>query len=114
MTGDLDIHEGTPVVVFLREPKEKFWGALSSLGPAGVVLRGLDLETFEEWLRQEARGDDSLIGPLTYFFPMHRIVRLERDETIGPVSSYCDRLIREVGREVREMLGYADQGLPRN
>ena len=112
MSGDIRV--GTPVVLFLRDPKEKFWGALASLETAGIMLRGLDLDTFEEWLRQEARGDDPALGPLTFFFPMHRVVRLERDETIGAVLSYSERLYREVGRDVLDVLGLVSSDLPRH
>jgi hypothetical protein len=89
---------GAFIVVFLQGPKEQFWGRLLSIGPAGIVLRGLDLEAFEDWLRQEARGEDKEIGPLTFFFPMHRVVRIEEDETVGPVSSYASRFQRDSGR----------------
>jgi hypothetical protein len=105
MNPETDFRTGTAVVLFLQDPKEKFWGALASLGPAGVAMRGLDLDCFEEWLHQEARGEEKELGPLTFFFPMHRVVRLERDETVGPVLSYSDRVVKEVGREVREVLG---------
>ena len=114
MSTEPDSLSGSAVVVFLRDPKEKFWGVLTSLGAAGAVIRGLDLETFEEWIRQEARGDDPALGPLTVFFPMHRIVRVERDESIGPVLSHSDRVLREVGREARELLGLGGLELPRN
>jgi hypothetical protein len=96
---------GAPVVVFLQEPKEKFWGLLASIGPTGVALRGLDVEVFEEWLRQEARGEEAALGPLTFFFPMHRVMRIERDETVGPVLSYFERFHKEVGRSVEDALG---------
>jgi hypothetical protein len=102
--------EGSTVVVYLQGPKEKVWGVLVSLTPSGVVLRGVDLETFDDWMRQEARGDETLIGPLTLFYPMHRIVRMERDETVGPLTSYADRFAREVGRTVTAVLGLEPKG----
>jgi hypothetical protein len=101
----LGIPTGAAVVVFLQNPKEKFWGLLASIGGAGIVLRGLDLDTFEEWLRQEARSEETSVGPLTFFFPLHRVVRIERDESVGPVQSYAERFFREVGRRVEEALG---------
>jgi hypothetical protein len=100
----LGLRPGVPVLVFLRDPKQKAWGLLLSLGPAGVVLRGMDLAIFEDWLRQEARREDRQIGPTTLFYPMWRVERMERDETIGPVAAYADRLIREVGRSARELM----------
>jgi hypothetical protein len=97
--------EGAPVVLYLHSPKEKVWGILLSLTTAGVLVRGIDLEAFDEWMRQEAHGDETMIGLLTVFYPMGRVERIERDESVGPVISYADRFAREVGRSVGELLG---------
>ena len=102
--------EGSTVVVYLQGPKEKGWGVLVSLTPSGVVMRGIDLETFDDWMRQEARGEETLIGLITLFYPMHRVVRMERDETVGPLTSYADRFAREVGRTVGAVLGLEPKG----
>jgi hypothetical protein len=96
---------GAPVVVFLQGPKEKVWGLLVSLETAGVLLRGIDIATFDDWLRQVAHHDETLIGLSTLFYPMARVERLERDESVGPVISYADRFAAEVGRSVYEVLG---------
>ena len=100
-----DLVEGSPVIVYLREPKEKVWGLLLSILSSGLVVRGLDLRTFDDWLRQEARNEDRMIGLVTLFYPMSRIERMERDESIGPIEGYADRFRREVGRSVRQTLG---------
>jgi hypothetical protein len=102
---DYGLDPGTPVVLYLHDPKEKVWGFLLSTMAAGVVVRGMDLVAFEDWLRQEARGDDALLGASTLFYPMTRVERMERDETVGPIPSYCDRFRREVGRSAEEVLG---------
>ncbi len=98
--SDFALGEGAPVVLYLREPKEKVWGVLVSMTTPGIVVRGLDLEVFDDWMRQEARRDEVLIGLSTLFYPMNRIERMERDETVGPLTSYADRFAREVGRSV--------------
>jgi hypothetical protein len=105
MGGPFDLTQGAPVVLYLRNPKEKVWGLLLSLDPAGVAVRGLDLVVFEDWMRQEARREESLITPTTLFYPMHRVERLERDETCGALPGYVDRFALEVGRSVRQVLG---------
>lgn len=99
---DFDLNAGSPVVLYLREPKEKIWGLLLSMSPAGIVVRGLDLAVFDDWMRQEARGEEPFLGLLTLFYPMNRLERMERDETVGPIISYADRFAREVGRTVDE------------
>lgn len=104
---DYGLNPGTAVVVYLHTPKEKIWGVLVSTMAAGVVVRGMDLVAFEDWLRQEVRGDEQLLGPSTAFYPMSRVERMEKDETIGPIPSYCERFFREVGRTVEEVMGLA-------
>jgi hypothetical protein len=99
---------GTPVVVSLHGPKEKVWGILLSVGSAGVSVRGIDLAAFDDWMRQEARGEETLLGPTTLFYPMHRVERLEADETMGPLVSYSERFAQEVGRPVLEAVGFQD------
>lgn len=101
----LELVASAPVVLYLQAPKEKVWGLLISVGTAGVVLRGLDLRVFDDWMRQEARGEEQVIGLSTLFYPMHRVERMERDETIGPIVSYADRFAQEAGRTVLEALG---------
>lgn len=99
-----DLTTGTPVILYLQGPKEKIWGLLLSITTAGIVLRGLDLTVFDDWMRQEARHDEALIGLSTLFYPMSRVERMERDETVGPIVSYADRFLLEVGKTVREIL----------
>jgi hypothetical protein len=105
LPASFDLAPGAPVVLYLREPKEKVWGILVSLTPAGVVLRGLDLITFEDWIQQERRGEEPLLGLVTLFYPMSRLERLEKDEGVGVVESCAERFAREVGRTVTEVLG---------
>ena len=106
---DFGLEPGTAVVLYLHSPKEKVWGFLVGTMAAGVVIRGMDLIAFEDWLRQEVRGEEDLLGPSTVFYPMTRVERMERDETIGPLPSYSDRFRREVGRTVEEALGLEDE-----
>jgi len=95
---------GTPILVYLHSPREKVFGVLVSLDPAGVALRGIELSTFEDWLRQEARGGDGL-GPVTVFYPMNRVERVEKDETLGALEGLAARFRRETGRTVAEAAG---------
>jgi hypothetical protein len=105
MAGPFALPRGAPIVLYLHNPKEKGWGLLLSLDPAGVVVRGLDLAVFDDWMRQEARHEESLIMPTTLFYPMQRVERLELDETCGALPGYVDRFALEVGRSVRQALG---------
>ncbi|HET7292959.1 MAG TPA: hypothetical protein VFM88_11075 [Vicinamibacteria bacterium] len=105
-----DLAEGTPVVLYLHGPREKVWGVLLGLTAAGVMLRGIELDAFEDFMRQEVKGEEDLLGLVTAFYPMHRVDRLERDETVGPVLGYADRFAREVGRTIFEVIGLETGG----
>jgi hypothetical protein len=98
---DCLLKPGTPVIVYLHSPKEKVWGLVLAIDPAGVVVRGLDLAIFDAWMRQEARGEETLLGPTTLFYPLWRLERIEVDETVGPVPAYADRFRAQTGRSVQ-------------
>lgn len=98
----------TPVLLYLHSPREKVFGVLVSLGPAGIAVRGIELAAFEDWLRQEARGDKGL-GPTTVFYPMNRIERVEKDETVGGLEGFAERFRRETGRSVLEAAGLSSR-----
>jgi hypothetical protein len=99
---------GTPVLVYLHSPREKVFGVLVSLPPAGIAVRGIELASFEDWLRQEARGEKGL-GLVTLFYPMNRVERVERDETAGGLEGIADRFRRETGRSVLEAAGLSSR-----
>lgn len=101
----LGLAEGDAVVLYLQAPKEKVWGLLLSLQSAGLVVRCIELLAFEDWMRQLARGEEVTLGLSTVFYPMGRVERMEKDETVGPVDSYSARFESEVGRSVRAVLG---------
>jgi hypothetical protein len=77
---------------------------LVSLQAAGIAVRGIELAAFEDFLRQEARGEKGL-GFVTLFYPMNRVERVERDETVGGLEGIADRFLRETGRSVLEAAG---------
>jgi len=95
---------GALVVVNCHNPKEKLWGVMLRLDPVGVVVRGLDLNSVEDWLRQEAGGSEALMGPSTVFVPLHRVERIYLEETKGGVAGFADRYRETCGHDVREAL----------
>ncbi len=98
------IGTGSLVVVNCGNPREKMWGCIVELGGSGVVVRGLEIESVEDWLRQERSGGERQIGPSTFFIPMHRVVRIDLDESSGAVEAFADRFRTACGRDVREVL----------
>lgn len=95
---------GSPVVVTLHSPREKLWGVMNELNPAGLYLRGIDLNTFDDWTRMIVRGERN-IGLTHVFLPMWRIERVALDETVDEIPSMSDRFYSSVGISITEYLG---------
>jgi len=92
------------VVVSLHSPKEKVWGELLRINPSGVTLRGIDLNSFDHFVRQVNEPDGERIGLPTVFFPMHRVERISLDESAGPIPSMNELFTRKVGRSLADYL----------
>jgi len=99
------VNPGDLVTVHLSSPREKFWGVLLSLTAAGATVRGLLLQSYDDWVRQAARSEPPTLGPVTAYFPAHRLDRIEVDETSGAVEGLGDRFARLTGRDARTALG---------
>lgn len=96
---------GASVLLHLTHPTEKFWGSLVSLEPVGVVLRGINLNSFDDWLVELAGADAQDLGLVTMFVPMARVERMFLDERVGEVESYRERVERRLGRDLESWLG---------
>ncbi|MGZ4779777.1 MAG: hypothetical protein ACXVIJ_14395 [Thermoanaerobaculia bacterium] len=93
------------VIVNLVNPKEKFFGVLKALSSAGLTIRAINLEAFDDWVRQVARDEDLSLDLVTMFVPLFRLERIFLDEPSGDIRSYAQRFEDVVGRSVREYLG---------
>ena len=93
------------VLVNLVNPKEKFFGVLRALSPAGVTMRAINLDSFDDWLRQVAHGEEPSIEMVTMFAPLFRVERIFLDEPAGAIKSYGERFEDVVGVPVRKYLG---------
>ena len=93
------------VILSLVNPKQKIWGLLLALEPAGITLRGIELDSFDDFVRQVVEQDEAAVGMATVFYPMHRVERIAADETSGSIPSLSDRFRQKTGATVYEYLG---------
>jgi hypothetical protein len=93
------------VIVSLISPKEKMWGQLLLLESKGVAVRGIELEAFDDFIRQVVQQEDTAVGLNTVFFPMHRVERIIVDEPSGSIPSLSQRFHSKVGLTIQEYLG---------
>jgi len=92
------------VVVSLHTPREKVWGELLSIPPAGITMPGVVLNSFDHFIRQINEPESERIGLPTVFFPMTRIERVSLDEPSGSIPSMAEIFARKVGRSLAEYL----------
>ena len=97
------------VIVTLQSPRERIWGELLSLTPAGITIRGIELSSFDEMLRQIGIGESGPSSMSTIFYPIHRVERMTLDETVGEIPSLNRRFEQRVGMSLLEFLHH-EQG----
>jgi hypothetical protein len=97
------IEKGTAVLIVLNNPREKCWGVLDEINAAGVFLRGLDLNAFDDWTRAVAH-DEPFVGLTDLFFPLWRVERVTRDEAAGGIPSLAEQFEKRTGRALSEFL----------
>ena len=98
----MDLH--SVVVVSLHSPREKIWGELVALHAAGITVRGIDLNSFDDFVRQVLHPEGDRVGLATVFYPMQRVERIALDEPSGSIPSMADLFERKVGRSLRDYL----------
>jgi hypothetical protein len=103
------IAPGASVLLYLREPQEKMWGVLRRLDPAGVVAEGIDLASFDDWLAQIERREESVVGPSVLLIPMGRLEKILLDRSSGHLPSLAERFERRVGKTVQEVMDEIDR-----
>jgi hypothetical protein len=95
---------GSVVVAYIQNPRERIWGVIRALDPTGVVIEGIDLNSFDDWVRQVAEGGEGL-SLSTIFIPLLRVEKLLLDADSGAVPSLSLQFERRVGRPLREFMG---------
>jgi len=95
---------GVAVVVYLRDPREQCWGILRGLETAGVWLRGVDMNAFEDWARAIAAGRDDGVTASTLFIPHLRIEKMVVDEDYASVPSMSRKLREITGKTAEDIL----------
>ena len=92
------------VIVSLHTPREKVWGELLDVSTAGITMRGIDLNSFDDFIRQVMHPEGERIGLPTLFFPMQRIERIALDEARGSIPSLAEKFALKVGQTLGDYL----------
>ncbi len=97
------IGEKSLIIAYLESPKERFFGVLLKLHSSGIIMRGLNLESFNTWIVEVNQGKKgSAIS--TFFFPWRRVEKLMLDEERDGVESLSGTFSRRTGKDVLNFL----------
>jgi hypothetical protein len=92
----MKIDKGDVVVAVLRDPREKVLGIVEEISDAGIYLRGIDLNYFDEWT-MAIRNDEPYLPMQDLFYPLWRLERVSRDEEAAGVPSMADQFEQRTG-----------------
>ena len=76
---------------------------LDEVTSAGVFLRGLDLNAFDDWLSAVVHHEP-FIGLGSMFFPLWRVERIARDEPSGEIPSLSQQAEQRTGLSLNELM----------
>lgn len=97
----MKIETGESIIILLQNPREKFFGVLHEINAAGVFVRGIDLDYFEEWTTAIKNGEQYL--PMQdSFYPMWRIERISRDQSSDVIDSMAEHFEQKTGLKITD------------
>ena len=100
------------VIASLQSPREKIWGMLLSINTHGITIRGIDINSFQDWARSITNETESM-GLSTMFIPMMRVEKVILDETVGGYKSFSEQFYDRIGRDVKDYFDLGEDEIER-
>lgn len=97
----MKIETGESVVIIMQNPREKIFGVLHEINSAGVFVRGIDLDYFDEWT-MAIKNDEQYLPMQDNFYPMWRVERISRDESSHGLPSMAEQFEQRTGFMIGE------------
>ncbi len=97
----MKIETGECVIVIMQNPREKILGVLHDISSAGIFVRGIDLEYFDEWI-QAIKNNEQYLPMQDNFYPMWRVERISRDESSHGIASMAEQFEQRTGAHITE------------
>jgi hypothetical protein len=94
------------VLVTLGSPREKFWGVLLSVTTATLAVAGVDLRSFDDFVRSINAAEPAATSIV--MFPLHRVERVDLDHATGGLPSLRERFETATGRDLLRALGLTE------
>ncbi len=97
----MKIETGESVIIVMQNPREKIFGVLHEINAAGIFVRGIGLEYFDEWTQAIKNGEQYL--PMQdSFYPMWRVERISRDESSYEIDSMQEQFEQRTGLRIAD------------
>ncbi len=96
---------GAVVVLYVADPPSKFWGILRSVDAVGIAVEGIDLRSFDDWVRGVAASELGPRDASVAFYPLSRISKILLDQGTDAAPSLQDQFRARVGETILEFLG---------
>lgn len=97
----MKIDTGEIVILLLQNPREKAFGVLHEISSAGVFLRCIDLNYFNDWVNA-IKNDEPYLPMHDAFYPMWRVERISRDEKSFGMHSMEEQFAEKTGLKISE------------
>lgn len=98
----MKIEAGQIVILVLHSPREKIWGVLQEISTAGVYIRGIDLNSFDQFIRSVNNGEQ-VYGLSNVFFPMWRTEKISLDEQDGDIPPLIEQFESRTGLRIEDL-----------
>ena len=96
---------GSIIILNLQDPREKLIGKLLAISPSGITIKGVDVNSFNDWMKQFThKQTTTTIFATTVFFPMHRVVSCYLDENMGDAPSFSSQFRERTNQKITEVL----------
>ncbi len=97
----MKIEKDASVIIILQNPREKIFGVLREINAAGIFVRGIDLDYFDEWTNA-IKNDEPYLPMQDAFYPMWRVERLTRDESSLAIASMTEQFEQRTGLQIED------------
>lgn len=97
----MKIEPNNTIIIILHSPREKIIGVLNEINASGVFVRGIDLNAFDDWCAAIA-NNEPFYSMQNYFFPMWRIERITKDESLPEMPSMGEQFLNRTGLKIED------------
>lgn len=101
------INPGDKVIIILHSPPEKSWGVVEKITSSGIYAQAIDLGSLENWI-SSLKSEDPYNGLSEMFYPLWRVVRVDKDVSNGVFKSMSEEFEKKTGQSINNFTRHFD------